>query len=110
MEHWERRLVLDEAFNVGWQVAKALQSSCKHGVDFIEAISVLDDPSARSEPHVEAGEEREKLIGRSRDGRLLAAAAFISLPGDADAAEDIEFIRIISAREATATERALYLS
>jgi len=72
MEHWECRLVQGEAFNVGWQIAKAQRNLRKHAVDFAEAASVLDDPTARSEPQVEAGEEREKLIGRSDAGRLLA--------------------------------------
>jgi uncharacterized DUF497 family protein len=108
MEHWERRLVLAEEFNVGWQLGKAARNRAKHGVDFTEAITVLDDPAARSEPQVQDGEAREKLIGRSNAGRVLAVAVFIDLPGGDDGAEEVGFIRIISAREATPTEEALY--
>jgi uncharacterized DUF497 family protein len=110
MEHWQRRLVLGEPFNIGWQVAKALRNRRKHGVEFAEAVSVLDDPSARSEPFVEGGEQREKLIGRSSAGRLLAVAVLIVVPIADEEAEDMGFIRIISARAATPTEAALYRS
>jgi len=67
-----------------------------------------DDPFARSEPQFEAGEEREKLIDRSKAGRMLAVAIFIIAPGDDDDAEEIGSIRILSARAATPTEEALY--
>jgi uncharacterized DUF497 family protein len=108
MEHWEQRMVLGEPFNVGWQVIKAARNRRKHGVDFTEAVTVLDDPFARSEPQFEAGEEREKLIGRGGAGRLLAVAVFVVAPGDDGEAEEIGSIRIVSARAATPTEEALY--
>ena len=108
MEHWERRLILGEAFNVGWQLQKALRNRRKHGVDFTEAATILDDPAAKSEPQIEAGEEREKLIGRSSAGRLLAVAVIVVVAGGDAGAEDIGFIRVVSARRATPTEEALY--
>jgi uncharacterized DUF497 family protein len=59
---------------------------------------------------VEAGEARDKLIGRSSAGRLLAVAVFIVAAGVEEGAEEMGFIRIIGARAATPIEEALYLS
>ena len=110
MEYWERRIVADEQFHVGWQLGKAAGNLRKHLVSFAEAITVLDDPWVRSEPQIVAGEQREKLIGRSNAGRLLAVAVFIQAPGDDEGAEALGFIRVMSARRATPNEEALYLS
>ncbi|MDO9713289.1 BrnT family toxin [Paracraurococcus lichenis] len=99
-----------EAFHVGWRLDKAARNLRKHHVGFAEAATVLDDMHACSEPQDEAGEPREKLIGRSSTGRLLAIAVYIEVATGRESAEDIGFIRIISARAATPTEEALYLS
>ncbi len=109
MEHWERRVVAGEWFNVGWQLEKARLNVLKHeGVTLREAMTVLDDACAGSEPQHEGGEDREKLVGMSDAGRLLAVALYINPPGDDGEGEDIGFIRILSARKATATEKELY--
>jgi uncharacterized DUF497 family protein len=63
---------------------------------------------ARSEPQTAAGEEREKIVGVSDVGRLLAVAVVIALPDNDAHIEDVGFIRIVSARRATPTERVLY--
>jgi hypothetical protein len=45
---------------------------------------------------------------KSAAGRLPAVAVFIEPPGGEEEAEDVGFIRIISARAATPVEEALY--
>lgn len=108
MEEWHRRRILGEDFHVGWQVAKARSNLAKHGVGFAEAASVLDDPHLCTEEQFAGDEGREKLIGRSNAGRLLAVAVFIGFANEAEGTEKMGFVRVISARRATPAERALY--
>lgn len=108
MEVWQRRRILGSWFHIGWQRDKADRNVRKHAVTFEEAMTVLDDPRVLAEPHVEAGEDREKLIGASSSGRRLAVVVFIWEPGLDDGAEETGSIRIISARRATPAEEALY--
>jgi uncharacterized DUF497 family protein len=80
---------------------KAAANLRKHGVGFEEAITCFFDTNAISDiDHVHSlpGDERFTLLGVSTTNRLL----FIVHN------EDEEAIRIISARAATRTERALY--
>lgn len=109
MEHWEIRAVLGERFNVGWQLSKADKNIRKHvGIGFREAMTVLDDDHAINEEQAEDGEAREKLVGRSNAGRLLAVVVSIHWPSAEEGAEEMGFIRIVSARLATPAERSLY--
>lgn len=85
---------------VAWDEDKADANRSKHGVDFFEAVDVLQDPLAvtvavRRTP---TGEERVNVVGQSRRGRLLHVT--VTHRGS--------IIRIISARRATARERHDY--
>jgi uncharacterized DUF497 family protein len=80
-----------------WDDAKAASNAKKHGVSFIEAATVFNDPLARElydEQH-SMEEDRELLIGHSDKGRLLLVS--FAARGNS--------IRIISARLATKRER-----
>lgn len=79
-----------------WHEKKASQNDRKHGVTFAEAITVFADPLARvfSDPDHSDTEEREILVGYSRDNRLLVVS-FV---------EHDDTVRIISARTATRRE------
>lgn len=78
---------------------KAASNLAKHGVDFIEAATALDDPLACSLPDPDSqGEPRWVSLGQSDQGRLLVVVW----------TERGEAIRLISARRATRTEEKIY--
>lgn len=83
-----------------WDPAKAAENLKKHGVDFREAATVLDDPLSWTFPDLEhsTNESRFIIIGLSLPGRLLVVAH----------TESNGLIRIISARVATRSERKFY--
>ena len=83
-----------------WNDAKAIANLRKHGVSFDEAASVFFDPfsATADDPDHSLEEKRFVTFGRSSFGRLLVVGHVDR--GDA--------LRIITAREATRTERKLY--
>lgn len=83
--------------NFEWSKEKADLNLKKHNVTFEEAISVFDDPLSKIVDDSDNSflEIREKIIGYSKNGRLL----FVSFT------ERKNQLRIISAREATKNER-----
>ena len=83
-----------------WNSLKATANLKKHGVSFEEAKAVFDNPLAvifDDEAH-SIGEQREIIIGHSRQNRLLLVA-FTERFGN---------VRIISVRLATRQERKDY--
>lgn len=83
-----------------WDARKATANERKHGVGFLEATTVFDDPLSVTipDPAHSAGEQRFLLLGTSRQQRLLVVAH----------SESGESIRIISARRARRRERRVY--
>jgi uncharacterized DUF497 family protein len=83
-----------------WDPDKADSNLRKHGVDFHEAGTVLDDPLSTTfpDPDHSLDEQRYLTIGSSLSGRILVVAHT-----DRDQA-----IRLITARPATASERKFY--
>jgi uncharacterized DUF497 family protein len=79
---------------------KAAANRRKHGVDFHEAVTTLEDPLSTTYPAREhsADERRFITIGSSSKGRILVVAH-----ADRRAA-----VRIISARQATPRERRFH--
>jgi len=84
-----------------WSSAQAASNLKKHGVSFVEAETVFDDPHANiKEDDLHSDREsREIIIGYSERKRLLMVA-FIPLTE--------WLVRIISARRATVRERRIY--
>lgn len=83
---------------VEYDRAKDAANRLKHGIDFAEAATCMEDPHAPLlEDHAE-GEPRWLIIGRSDRGRLLTDC--FTLRGD--------LARLISARKATSKEKADY--
>ena len=84
-----------------WDRVKAESNARKHGVTFMLAITVFDDPYALIAPDTEhsAAETREWIIGESDRGVLVVVFT-----------ERLEgrVYRIISARHANRRERKLY--
>ena len=83
-----------------WDPRKAAANLRKHGVDFHEAATVLDDTLSTTFPDEEHSrvESRYLTIGMSSRGRLLVVAH----------TEDNDAVRMISARTATRHERRFY--
>ena len=83
-----------------WDARKAAANRSKHGVSFQEAPTVFRDPLSQTcgDPDHSVAENRFVTFGLSARGRLLVVAH----------TEQGDTIRIISAREATARERAIY--
>jgi len=88
-----------------WDDAKAATNLAKHGVDFMDAMSVLLDPLAmtRFDDEHSDDEERWVSVGRAGNGQLLLVVHTFSATGPNTA-----LIHLISARPATAREREQY--
>ncbi|HTV53444.1 MAG TPA: BrnT family toxin [Terriglobia bacterium] len=88
-----------------WDARKALQNYRKDGVPFEEAATVFSDPEGldwEDLEHADA-ERRWKRLGLSAKGRVLMVVYTLRRLRD-----DIEAIRIISARHASRREREAY--
>ena len=92
-----------------WDDAKALVNLRKHGVEFLEAMTVLADPLALTDFDDEhsVDEDRFVSVGQSQRGRLLLVVHTFSEVQEAGE-PPYSFVRIISAREPTAHERGRY--
>lgn len=87
-----------------WDSVKAARNFQKHGIHFEEAALVFDDPLSVSEQdRIEEGEERWQTIGTLGGCLLVVVAHTVRLED-----QDIEVIRIISARRADKHERRRY--
>jgi uncharacterized DUF497 family protein len=83
-----------------WDKNKASLNVSKHGVSFEEAKTVFEDPLYVDfyDPDHSEEEERYLIVGESHQGRLLIVSY----------TERGNIIQLISAREATRTEREVY--
>jgi len=81
-----------------WDCKKAISNLKKHGVDFADAVSVLEDERAITVPDDYPDEDRFITIGMDSFGRILVVV--YTWPKTR--------IRLISAREATAKEISQY--
>jgi uncharacterized DUF497 family protein len=93
--------MLGMALTFEWDARKAAANLEKHGVSFNEALTVFADPLARLEDddRHSVSESRSVLLGRASSDRLLAIM-FTDRGSDR--------IRLISARQATRSERRQY--
>jgi len=85
-----------------WDEFKAESNEQKHGISFEEAQTAFFDENARLRHDSEhsINEDRYVLLGMSSSLRLLIVCHLYQ--------EDMELIRIISARKATKRERQKY--
>lgn len=81
-----------------WDPTKAATNYHKHGVYFADAVGVFNDDLAITIEDASTNEERFKTLGVDFLGRVLVVV--YTYRGDT--------IRLISAREATARQRATY--
>jgi uncharacterized protein len=93
---------MDYAFT--WDPQKAASNLLKHKISFDTAIQVFDDPHAVFlQDRIEDGEPRWQVIG-SVKGIEMLLVAYASKGFD----DNMEYIRIISARRADKHERQIY--
>jgi len=86
-----------------WDTDKARTNLAKHGVTFLEATKVWDDPlHDLFLDRVVNGEERWWAIGRVEPGGLVVAVHVHPDPDDED------LVRLISARKASRDEQRRY--
>jgi len=86
-----------------WDLVKAATNLRKHGVSFETATRVFADPGALFEPdRIEDAEQRWRAIG------VVEGFAMILVAHTVREQEDLEVIRIISARRADRLERRRY--
>ena len=83
-----------------WDSRKAATNLKKHGIDFHEAATVLNDTLSTTFPDTDHSslEPRLLTVGLSSRGRILVVAH----------TEEGDTVRIISARRATGHERRFY--
>ena len=84
---------------VTWDNEKNESNFKKHGVWFEEAATVLFDPMALSNINKHPSSERFEYLGHSDRSRLLYVVTV---------ERDDDEIRIVSARQATSSERKKY--
>lgn len=80
-----------------WDEAKARANLRKHGVAFVEAVTVFLDPRAIDAPDLQDA-DRFVVIGRSASTRVLFVVY----------AERRDRVRLISARKASPSQRRIY--
>ena len=83
-----------------WDPQKATINNRKHGVTFLEAATVFDDPLdiTVADPNHSEQEDRFIVVGQSHQRRFLIVSF----------ADQGDRLRIISARELTRAERRTY--
>jgi hypothetical protein len=81
-----------------WDPVKAAANSRKHGVAFADAVGVFEDERAITIDDTSSEEDRFKTLGSDFLGRLLVVAYTYR----------DDRTRLISARKATAKQRAEY--
>ena len=86
-----------------WDPTKAANNLRKHGVSFETAVRIFADPYALAElDRIEDGEERWKTIG------VVEGVLTVTVAHTVREQDDIEVIRIISARRGSRRERRRY--
>jgi uncharacterized DUF497 family protein len=82
-----------------WDEAKRKANRRKHGIEFADAVGVLNDPKAVTIEDRDHDETRFVTLGMDAFGRLLVVVYACPEP---------EVIRLISARKAEPHERRQY--
>lgn len=86
-----------------WDTEKASSNFKKHGIRFEDAVAVFDDPFYIShQDRFENGEYRYQVIGFVAGFRLLLLAHTVRFENN------VEIVRIISARKVKGKERNYY--
>jgi uncharacterized DUF497 family protein len=94
-------------FTFDWDENKAKSNLRKHGVSFVEAVSIFEDQRLVTFPDEAHSQDEERLIsiGLSHSSRILLA---VYTESSSEIIGTQEVIRIISCRKATPLEREIY--
>jgi uncharacterized protein len=92
-------------YEFDWDDAKAAANEAKHGVTFLQAMTVLSDPLTLTVYDTEHSQDEERWLslGQTSEGSLLVVVHTFVETGPTSA-----LLRIISARPATKNERKQY--
>ncbi len=92
-------------YEFDWDDAKAAANEAKHGVTFLQAMTVLSDALALTVFDTEHSQDEERWLslGQTSEGSLLVVIHTFVETGPTSA-----LLRIISARPATKNERKQY--
>jgi uncharacterized protein len=92
-------------YEFDWDDAKAVANEAKHGVTFMQAMTVLSDALAVTLYDADHSQDEERWIslGQTSEGSLLVVVHTFVETGPSSA-----LVRIISARPATKSERKQY--
>lgn len=82
-----------------WDDAKRDNNLRKHGLDFVDAVLVIDSPYRLDVPTTRSGEQRVQMLAYVFE--MLAVLSVIAVSGD-------DAVRIVSFRRASAEEREAY--
>lgn len=82
-----------------WDDQKQRSNLEKHGIEFADAVSVLNDAAALTREDEDSEELRFVTLGSDATGRLMVVVYTY---------RDEDVIRMISARRATRAERTAY--
>lgn len=82
-----------------WDPAKAAANKAKHGISFLDATEIFEDPNCLVEPSRVAGHDEERLLAIGRVGSRIVTVIFTDRG---------ELRRLISARRARTDERRRY--
>ena len=83
-----------------WDPEKARRNQAKHGIDFAEAATVFRDPLLLIMPDPKHSQDEERWIALGKSIRQILLVVVHT--------EDVQTIRIISARKAEPRERRQY--
>jgi uncharacterized DUF497 family protein len=87
-----------QAMEAEWDPNKARSNLIKHGVRFVDAADVMEDPRALTMPDGGDDPDRQVALGVDAQGRVLVVVyTWVH-----------DSVRLISARKATPRERAMY--
>ncbi len=83
-----------------WDPEKARRNQAKHGIDFAEAATVFRDPLLLVMPDPKHSQDEERWVALGKSIRQILLVVVNT--------EDLQTIRIISARKAEPRERRQY--
>jgi uncharacterized protein len=84
---------------VEFDAAKSASNKAKHGIDFVEAQALWDDPDRIEGPGRSSDEPRFQIVGRIGETIWTATVTY----------RHEETVRLISVRRSRADEKAQYL-
>ena len=93
-------------FEVTWDRDKRAKVLRDRGIDFLDAVHILDDPGHALEPQQAPYNGQYRVVGVDPRGRLLTMAVSITYPDGAEDSDDVGTLRVYTCWRASSAERA----